>query len=60
MPYTKTKRLRERAARIVERRAAKSPLSRMNTEDRKRIMPLRDGVELIGIPSEHRADELAA
>lgn len=60
MPYTKTKRLRDRAARIVERRAAKSPLSRMKIEDRKRIMPLRDGVELIGIPNEHRADELAA
>lgn len=60
LPYEKTKRLRERAARIVQRQAAKSPLSRLKTDDRKRIMSLRDGVELIGIPNEHRADELAA
>ncbi len=64
LPYAKSRRLRERAARIVERRAEKSPLSRMKTEmkteDRKRIMLLRDGVNLIGIPNEHRADELAA
>ncbi|MFC3058070.1 ATP-binding protein [Paenirhodobacter populi] len=59
-PYAKTKRLRERAARIVEHRAERSPLSRLKIEDRKRITPLRDGVELIGIPNEHRADELAA
>ncbi|RWR04145.1 RuvC family protein [Paenirhodobacter populi] len=60
LPYAKTRRLRERAERIVERRKEKSSMSRMKTEDRKRIMPLRDGVELIGIPNEHRADELAA
>lgn len=60
LPYAKTRRLRDRAARIVERQAEKSPLSRMKAEDRKRIMPLRDGVALIGVPNEHRADELAA
>ncbi|MFT3691333.1 AAA family ATPase [Paenirhodobacter sp.] len=60
MPYAKTLRLRQRATRIVERRTEKSPLSRLKTVDRKRITPLRGGVELIGIPNEHRADELAA
>lgn len=60
LPYAKTKRLRDRAAWIIERRTERSPLSRMKAEDRKRIMPLRDGVALIGIPNEHRVDELAA
>lgn len=60
LSYAQTQRLRRRAERIVEHHAEKSPVSRLKAEDRKRIARLRDGVDLIGLPNEHRADELAA
>lgn len=60
VPYAKARRLRRRAERIAERHAAKSPVPRMRPEDRKRMELLRHGVEVVALPSEHRADELAA
>lgn len=57
---SKTRRLRDRAARMVEHRTEKRPLSRMKAENRKRVMPLPGRVAPIGIPNEYRTDEIAA
>lgn len=53
-------RIRRRAARIVERREAASGLTHLRREDRERLQVLKDGARLVGIRSEHHADELAA
>ena len=53
-------RIRRRVARILERRKVASGLDHLKKDDRERLEVLRDGVRLISIPTEHRADELAA
>lgn len=53
-------RIGRRAARLLERRKAASGLGHLKTEDRERLGVLNDGAALINLPSEHRADELAA
>lgn len=53
-------RIRRRVARILEGRKAASGLDHLKKDDRERLEVLRDGVRLITISSEHRADELAA
>jgi hypothetical protein len=53
-------RIQRRAHRLMERREAATGLSHLKKEDRARLEILRDGVRLIAIASEHRADELAA
>lgn len=60
VPYETTKRLRRRAKDIADCHANKSPLSRLREEDQKRITSIRAGVEVIAVPTEHRADEIAA
>lgn len=55
-----TRKIGRRAKRLLERRNAASGLDHLKSEDRDRLQALRDGVELIRIPNEHRADELAA
>lgn len=54
------RKIGRRAKRLIERREAASGLGHLRSEDRERLGALRDGVELIRIPNEHRADELAA
>ncbi|ABN78313.1 AAA family ATPase [Cereibacter sphaeroides] len=49
-----------RTDRIVSCANRKSPLTRLKPEDRKRLEVLRHGVELVALPSQHRADEIAA
>lgn len=53
-------RIRRRARRIFERRKAASGLEHLKKDDRERLEVLKDGARLISIPSEHRADEIAA
>lgn len=53
-------RIKRRAARLLERRKSASGLDHLKKEDRDRLEVLKDGAALITIPSEHRADELAA
>ena len=53
-------RIRRRVAHILEGRKAASGLDHLKKEDRERLEVLKDGVRLISIPTEHRADELAA
>ena len=54
------RKIGRRAKRLAERREAASGLAHLRKEDRDRLAALRDGVELIRLPSEHRADEIAA
>ncbi|MBD9529767.1 AAA family ATPase [Paracoccus sp. PAR01] len=54
------RRISRRAKRLLELREAASGLSHLRRDDRERLEVLRDGARLIQIPSEHRADELAA
>lgn len=53
-------RIQRRARRILERRKAASGLEHLKSDDRARLEVLKDGARLIRIPSEHRADEIAA
>ncbi|TCO70381.1 AAA family ATPase [Rhodovulum euryhalinum] len=53
-------RIARRAARIAARVDRQSPLSRLKREERDRFEGLRNGVDLVALPSEHRADEIAA
>ncbi|MDW4549525.1 AAA family ATPase [Defluviimonas sp. D31] len=54
------RRIRRRATALFARREAASGLSHLRKEEREQLSILRDGVRLVAIPSEHRADELAA
>ena len=54
------RKISRRAKRLLELREAASGLSHLRRDDRERLDVLRDGARLIRIPSEHRADELAA
>ncbi|MFE3837571.1 AAA family ATPase [Pseudogemmobacter sonorensis] len=55
-----SQRINRRAARLHKARMAATGLSHLKKEDRERLEVLKDGVRLAVIPSEHRADELAA
>ncbi|WP_299846606.1 AAA family ATPase [uncultured Paracoccus sp.] len=54
------RKISRRTKRLLDRRDASSGLAHLKAEDRERLQALRNGVELIRIPNEHRADELAA
>ncbi|MBT0780844.1 AAA family ATPase [Paracoccus sp. pheM1] len=60
LPLAKTRRIRQRAADIAACHANRSPVSRLRPEDQKRLTPIKAGVRGVNIPSEHRADEIAA
>lgn len=60
VPWAKAQRISHRAASINDCASRLSPLSQMKGEDRKRLEVLRNGVDVVAIPSEHRADEIAA
>lgn len=53
-------RIQRRARRIFECRKAANGLEHLKRDDRERLEVLKDGVRLIRISSEHRADEIAA
>jgi len=53
-------RVQRRAGRIIERRQAASGLAHLVRVDRERLTTLHDGVNLVEITTEHRADEIAA
>lgn len=58
--YADNRRIERRAAKLHKARLAASGLGHLKKEDRERLEVLRNGVSLVSIPSEHRADELAA
>lgn len=49
-----------RAKKITECREAASGLAHLRKEDKERLSVLSHGVALVRLPSEHRADEIAA
>ena len=53
-------RIIARAERIVERQKTLSKLSHLPFEEKAQLEGLSDGANLVCIPTEHRADELAA
>ena len=53
-------RIKRRVKRILECRKAASGLEHLKRDDRERLEVLKGGARLIRIPSEHRADEIAA
>ena len=55
----RTKVLR-RARRVMGARAKVSGLSHLSSDDRRALEVFRCGADLVGIASEHRADEIAA
>lgn len=57
---TEEARIRRRATWVLERRKAASGLEHLKSDDRARLETLKHGAGLTSIPSEYRADELAA
>lgn len=53
-------KIRRRVRRLREVHKAANPSGRLKAEERERLEAVRDGVRLASVPSEHRADELAA
>ncbi|WP_255469857.1 AAA family ATPase [Paracoccus sp. FO-3] len=53
-------RIRRRVKRILELRKAATGLEHLKSDDRARLDTVKNGARLISIPSERRADELAA
>lgn len=53
-------RVDRRVSRLAERRAAAAGLSHLKLDDRRALEVLRNGVGLIPIGKEHKADEIAA
>ncbi|MCE6949534.1 AAA family ATPase [Cereibacter sphaeroides] len=60
IPWRAAHRIARRAEAISACANRASPLTRLKPEDRKRLEVLRKGVVLVALPSEHRADEIAA
>ncbi|MCU9848968.1 hypothetical protein OEZ60_13240 [Defluviimonas sp. WL0024] len=54
------RRIRRRATALIARREAASGLGHLRKEEREQLSVLREGLRLVSIPSEYRADELAA
>ncbi|NBZ89322.1 hypothetical protein [Stagnihabitans tardus] len=53
-------RISRRAKALTDRRQAASGMAHLKKEDRERLFPLRDGINLFRLANEHRADEIAA
>ncbi len=53
-------RIQSRSNKLFERRRAASGLQHLNRQELDRLSVLRDGVRLVPVETEHRADELAA
>lgn len=53
-------KIERRVDLLIERRNALREDAHMKTEDQRALQPLARGADLIRIPSEHRADEIAA
>ncbi|MDD9739186.1 AAA family ATPase [Marinovum sp. SP66] len=60
IPRSALRRIDRRSACIAAREEERSGLGHLKSEDRKRLETLREGVGVVPVPSEHRADELAA
>lgn len=62
VPFSERDRakLLRRARRVMQSRSKASGLSHLASDDRRALEALRDGVDLVQITSEHRADEIAA
>ena len=53
-------RIARRARRHVDRITAATGLAHLDWEQRDRLAVLRDGAAVVGLPTEHRADEITA
>lgn len=59
-PWAVRQRITRRAERLNACDLKRSVLANLRPEDRKRLEPLKAGLEVVAIPSAHRADEIAA
>lgn len=60
VPPGVTRRINRRADRLIELYRARSPIAHLPEKDRAKLEVVRNGVDLVPIASEHRADEIAA
>lgn len=60
LPWSDRKRIEARAEAINRRHEAQNGLGHLKSVERERLGTLREGVDLVTIPTEHRADEIAA
>lgn len=58
--YTETEKIGRRVDRLVRARELSREDGHLKTGDRKALQALAGGAQLVSIPSEHRADEIAA
>lgn len=60
LPFSARQSIRRRVTQLVERRRLSTQMGHLPDHDIKKLAPVRNGVELVRIASEHRADEIAA
>lgn len=60
LPWPDRKKIEARADAIKRRHETQNGLGHLKSAEREKLELLREGVELAAIPTEHRADELAA
>ena len=60
IPWSARNNITRRTDRIHACSVKRSVLGQLKPEDRKRLEVLRDGLEIVAIHSDHRADEIAA
>ncbi|WP_299651221.1 AAA family ATPase [uncultured Jannaschia sp.] len=60
LPRSDKIRIHRRARALHDRAEAATGLAHLSAATRARLAVLRDGADLVGIPTEHRADEIAA
>ena len=60
LPRSDKLRIHRRARAVHDRPEAATGLAHLSSKTRARLSVLRDGAELVTIPTEHRADEISA
>lgn len=60
LTFDETEKIGRRALRLVNARNKSREDGHLKNDDRRALLPLAEGVNLISIPSEHRADEIAS
>lgn len=60
IPWNARNKITRRAERIHACTLKKSVFAQLKPEDRKRLEGVAEGIAIVGIPSDHRADEIAA
>lgn len=60
LTWTESNRMGHRVKRLIKARRTAAGVHHLSAEELASLLPLASGVEIIALPSKHRADEIAA